>query len=325
MTVHSISVGIMIEGQEGLNWPRFFRLVDAVEELGFESLFRSDHLAALAGPAEAGRRETLALWPSLTALALRTRRIRFGPLVCSMTFRQPALLARAAAAVDVLSGGRLDLGLGAGWNRGEHRMYGIAFRPYAERLEMLDEGARVIRALWSGGPANFAGKYYRLEDAVSLPLPVQQPTPLIMGGSGQRTLKIVAEHASEWNSSYGSLEVFKEKSRELDDNCRAIGRDPASLRRSAMVPYVVGQGAKAIQARIDTQRATFSSLPGNIDDWRARGFPGGTPAELVSQLKEWAEAGCSRIMLQHNDLDDLASLTLLAAEVLPHLTPAGES
>jgi len=204
-------------------------------------------------------------------------------------------------------------------------MYGIPFRPYAERLEMLDEGARVIRALWSGGPANFAGKYYRLEDAVSLPLPVQQPTPLIMGGSGQRTLKIVAEHASEWNSSYGSLEVFKEKSRELDENCRAIGRDPASLRRSAMVPYVVGQGAKAIQARIDTQRATFSSLPGNIDDWRARGFPGGTPAELVSQLKEWAEAGCSRIMLQHNDLDDLASLTLLAAEVLPHLTPGGES
>jgi F420-dependent oxidoreductase-like protein len=319
MTIPPISIGIMIESQEGLNWPRFFRLADAVEELGFESLFRSDHLTALAGPAEAGRRETLPLWPSLTALALRTRRLRFGPLVCSMTFRQPALLARAAASVDVLSGGRLDLGLGAGWNRGEHRMFGIPFPPYAQRLEMLDEGARVIRALWRSGPADYTGKYYRLEDAVSLPLPVQQPTPLIMGGSGERTLKIVAEHASEWNSSYASLDVFKAKSRALDDNCRAIGRDPGSLRRSAMVPFVLGQGAKAIQARIDGQRATFPSLPADLEGWRAKGFPGGTPAELVAQLKEWAEAGCMRIMLQHNDLDDLASLTLLAAEVLPHL------
>jgi alkanesulfonate monooxygenase SsuD/methylene tetrahydromethanopterin reductase-like flavin-dependent oxidoreductase (luciferase family) len=227
--------------------------------------------------------------------------------------------------VDVLSGGRLDLGLGAGWNRGEHRMFGVPFRPYAERLEILDEGARVIRALWRGGPADFAGKYFRLEDAVALPLPVQQPMPLIMGGSGQRTLKIVAEHASEWNSSYNSLEVFKEKMRELDDDCRAIGRDPASLRRSAMVPFVIGQGAKAVQARIDAQRATFSSLPADIESWRAKEYPGGTPAELVAQLKEWAEAGCARIMLQHNDLDDLASLTLLAADVLPHLSAEAAS
>jgi alkanesulfonate monooxygenase SsuD/methylene tetrahydromethanopterin reductase-like flavin-dependent oxidoreductase (luciferase family) len=144
-----------------------------------------------------------------------------------------------------------------------------------------------------------------------------------MGGSGERTLKIVAEHANEWNSSYNSLEVFKEKMRELDANCRAIGRDPASLRRSAMVPFVVGQGAKAIQARIDAQRATFSSLPTDIETWRAKGFPGGTPAELVAQFQEWSEAGCMRIMLQHNDLDDLASLTLLAAEVLPHLAAEG--
>src|SRR5204863_4811413 len=142
------------------------------------------------------------------------------------------LLAREAASVDVLSGGRLDLGLGAGWNKGEHRMFGIPFPPYAQRLEMLDEAAQVIRALWSGQPANFAGKHYRLEDAVALPVPVQQPAPFIMGGSGERTLKIVAEHASEWNSSYNSLEVFKEKMRELDEDCRANGRDPASLRRS---------------------------------------------------------------------------------------------
>ena len=309
----------MIEGQEGLDWRRFFRLVDAAEELGFESLFRSDHLAPLDGPA-AGRRETLALWPSLTALALRARRLRFGPLVCSMTFRQPALLARAAASVDVLSGGRLELGLGAGWYRGEHRMLGIPFPPYAQRLEMLDEGAQVIRALWGGRPANFDGAHYSLHEAVSLPAPVQQPMPLILGGKGERTLRIVAQHATEWNCSYASLEIFKEKSAELDANCRAIGRDPAAIRRSAMLPFVVGAGAKAIQARIDSQRAVFPSLPADIETWRARGFPGGTPPELAAQLSEWAEAGCTRVMLQHNDLDDLASLTLLAAEVLPTLT-----
>ncbi len=310
-------LGIMIEGQEDLTWERLFRLAEAVEELGFESLFRSDHLTALDG---AARRASLALWPSLTALALRTRRLRFGPLVCSMTFRQPALVARAAAAVDVLSGGRLDLGLGAGWYRGEHRLFGVPFPPYATRLEMLDEGTQVIQALWTGQPVTFAGRHYSLAAAESYPLPLQRPLPVIMGGKGSQTLRLVARYAAEWNCSYVGLPVFREKSRALDEACRAIGRDPASLRRSLMLPFVIGRDAAAVQNRIAAHRAMFPNLPGDLAGWTAAGFLGGSPAQLVDQLQAWVAAGCTRFMLQHNDLDDLASLALLAGDVLPRLS-----
>lgn len=201
-----VEIGIMIEGQQDLTWDRFFRIVDAVEELGFGSLFRSDHLTALFGPHD---RASLALWPSLTALAIRTKRIRFGPMVCPITFRHPAMVAKMAAAVDVLSGGRLDLGLGAGWHDGEHRMFGINYPPYRRRLEMLVEGVQVIKALWSGEPTTFEGKHYQLDAAESHPGPAQENPTIIMGGKGEKTLKVVAQHATEWNCSYVGLDVFR--------------------------------------------------------------------------------------------------------------------
>ncbi|MEJ2750276.1 MAG: TIGR03560 family F420-dependent LLM class oxidoreductase [Anaerolineae bacterium] len=309
-------IGIMIEGQEDLTWERLFRLAEAVESLGFGFLFRSDHLTGLQGHPQ---RNALALWPSLTALALRTQRIRFGPMVCPMTFRHPVMLAKMAAAVDVLSGGRLDLGLGAGWNDHEHQMFGINYPRYGTRLEMLDEGTQVIKALWSGKPTTFEGKHYQLKDAESYPLPAQKNPTIIMGGKGKKTLQIVARHATEWNSSYSSLELFREKSAELDDNCRAIGRDPATLRRSLMVPFVLGKDDTAVQSRINAHRTMFPDLPPSLTDWRAAGFPGGSPQQLVDQLNEFAAAGIERFMLQHNDLDDLATLELLAAKVMPHV------
>ncbi len=309
-------IGIMIEGQEDLTWERFFRITQAVEDLGFESLFRSDHLTALDSfPA----RHTLELWSSLTALALRTRRIRFGPLVCSLTFCHPSLLAKKAASIDVLSGGRVELGIGAGWYRGEHKMFGLPFPPYPTRLEMLDEGARVIKALWSGQPATFAGRHYRLEAAETHPSPAQSPPPLILGGKNeQRTLRIVAEHATEWNCTYIGVEGFRRKSQVLDEHCAAIGRDPHTLRRSLMTPFAIGQDEAALQNRINAHRATFPSLPATFADWRAAGYIGGSPAQVVDQLNAFAEVGVARFMLQQNDLDDLASLELLASHVLPY-------
>ncbi len=309
-------IGIMLEGQEDLTWERFLRLALAVEDLGFESLFRSDHLTALdAFPA----RRTLELWSSLTALALRTRRIRFGPLVCSLTFCHPSLLAKKAASVDLLSGGRFELGLGAGWYRGEHKMFGLPFPPYPTRLEMLDEGARVIRALWSGQATTFAGKHYRLEAAETHPSPAQTPLPLILGGKNeQRTLRIVAEHATEWNCTYIGVEGFRHKSQVLDEHCAAIGRDPPTLRRSLMTPFVIGKDEAALQNRINAHRVTFSSLPATFADWRAAGYIGGSPAQVLDQLNAFAEIGVARFMLQQNDLDDLTSLELLASEALPH-------
>ena len=167
-----VEIGIMIEGQEDLTWNRLFRLAETVETLGFAFLFRSDHLTSLDG---FSKRESLALWPSLTALALRTRRIRFGPMVCSMTFRHPAMVAKMAASVSVLSSGRLDLGLGAGWYAGEHRMFGHEFPAYVRRLEMLDEGVTVIKALWSGKPTTFEGRHYR-QGETEFRYPARWPT-----------------------------------------------------------------------------------------------------------------------------------------------------
>lgn len=307
-------IGIMIEGQEDLTWERFFKIAEAVEKLGFASLFRSDHLTALYGNA---KRESLALWPSLTALALRTERIRFGPMVCSMTFRHPSMVAKMAASVDVLAGGRLDLGLGAGWYKGEHQMFGIRYPAYAERLELLEEGAEVIHGLWSGQPFSFKGKHYQIEGAQTHPQPAQTRPTIIMGGKGTKTLQVVARWATEWNCSYVGIDTFRQKSGELNENCLAIGRDPSTLRRSLMIPFVIGQDGPTIQQRIDAHRTMFPGLPKNIDDWLAAGFLGGSPQQLTDQLAAFAEAGIERFMLQHNDLDDLDSLELLAAEVLP--------
>ncbi len=309
-------IGIMIEGQEDLTWTRLFRLAQAAEDLGFESLFRSDHLTGLGGHAQ---RETLALWPSLTALALRTTRIRFGPMVCSMTFRHPALLSKAAAAVDVLSGGRLDLGVGAGWHEGEHRMYGINFPPLKTRLQMLDEGTQVVKALWQGQPVTFHGQHYRLEAAESYPLPSQSAPVIVIGGKGERVLQLVAQHASEWNCAYVNVEQFRQKSQYLDEQCRAIGRDPATLQRSLMLPFVIGRDAATIQNRIEASRAMFGHLPANLAEWQAAGLFGGSPQQVVDQINEFVAAGVQRFMLQHNDLDDLDSLELLAHEVMPHV------
>jgi len=305
----------MLESQEDLTWERLFRMADAVEALGFEALFCSDHLSSVKG---LSKRASLALWPALTALALRTERIRIGPLVCSMTFRHPAQLAKMAASVDVLSGGRLDLALGAGWYEGEHAMFGVALPPPRTRLEMLDEGVQVIKALWSGQPASFAGKHYRLEAAEMHPLPVQSSPTIIIGGMGEKTLQIIAKHATEWNCYYVSLDQFRQKSHWLDEQCAAIGRDPSTLRRSLMIPFVIGTDETMVQRHIDANRDMFANLPPTIADWHAAGFVGGSPQQLVDQLKAFEEAGIQRFMLEHNDLDDVDSLELFASHVLPH-------
>ena len=306
----------MLEGQEDLTWERLFRFADAAEQLGFDGLFRSDHLTSLDGhPAK----ESLALWPSLTALAQRTERIRFGPMVCSITFRHPAMLAKMAASVDVLSNGRLDLGIGAGWNPHEHEMFGIPYPRYLDRLDRLDEGATVIEALWSGRPRTTSGPHYPLNDAESHPSPSQKRPTLIMGGKGERTLQVVARHATEWNFSYNTLGFFVKKSAELDRACDDIGRDAKEVTRSMMLPFAIGRSPAEVQAHIQAHRATFDDLPVDPAGWRQAGFIVGTPDEIVDQIGRRREAGATRFMLQQNALDDLKSIELLASEVLPHV------
>jgi alkanesulfonate monooxygenase SsuD/methylene tetrahydromethanopterin reductase-like flavin-dependent oxidoreductase (luciferase family) len=309
-----VEVGIMVEGQEGMTWESFLGLARTVEELGFDSFFRSDHLTALGGEKD---RQSLALWSSLSVLALQTKRIRFGPMVCPITFRHPAIVAKMAASVSVLSNGRLDLGIGAGWYREEHEMFGIDFPRYGIRLKMLDEGARVIRLLFATEPANFNGEFYQLTDAMTYPKP--ENLAIIMGGKGKKTLEVVARNADEWNCSYVGEDVFKDKSRQLDINCESIGRDPLTLRRSLMIPFVIARNESELQECIHAHRLMFPNLPRDLSAWHRAGFIGGTPQQMIDQLKGFEQAGVTRFILQHNNLDDIDSLTLLAEEVLPFL------
>jgi alkanesulfonate monooxygenase SsuD/methylene tetrahydromethanopterin reductase-like flavin-dependent oxidoreductase (luciferase family) len=310
-------VGIMIEGQEGLTWERWLRLLHAAEDLGYESLCRSDHLTGLAGDS---RRSSLETWTSLTVLATRTMRIRFGPMVSPLTFYHPALLAKMAAALDTLSLGRLDLGIGAGWNEHEHAMFGIPMPPLKERLDRLERAAAHIRALGAGRPVTLNQPYYPLREAESYPLPSHGRLRLVVGGRGEkRTLRIVAEFADEWNVTRVDLAGFKRKREILAEHCAAFKRDPDTIARSLMVPMAIGQSPAEVAQRIAAARANFPSLPEDSEGWRAASFLAGSPEHITETLRAWEEAGLQRVLLQMLDMDDIAALELFARSVLPSL------
>jgi F420-dependent oxidoreductase-like protein len=306
----------MIEGQEGLTWERWFAIADRVESLGLDSLWRSDHFVSLMGHPE---RPALECWTSLTALAQRTRRIRFGPLVSPITFRHPALLARMAAAVDLLSNGRLVLGLGAGWNDAEHQAFGIALPPLKERFDRLEEGIAVIKALWSGGPVDLEGRYYPLRGASAYPRPLQRPgPPVLIGGDGEvRLLRIVARDADEWNSHAPGPEAYKIKRAKLEEHCRVVGRDPDEIHRSWMGGILIGRDAGEVAEKGRWMQSFLGALSGvppdaARDELRRRSWIVGTPDQVESQLEAWSAVGINRVMFQWYGLDDLDGLGLLA-------------
>jgi F420-dependent oxidoreductase-like protein len=301
-----MDIALMIEGQDGLTWPRWQRLARAAEDLGFAGLYRSDHYTN-AGPPD---RESLELWVSLTWLASHTSRIEFGPIVSPVSFRHPPMTARVAAAVDDLSGGRLQLGLGAGWQEREHTNFGMELLERGPRLNRFAEALEVITGLLrSDEPVSFSGEYYTLRDAILLPRP-QRPggPPIIIGGNGpQRTLPLVAQYADEWNAVFITPERFRELSARLDGLLAARGRAPESLRRSLMNGSAFGRD----EAEVQSQLAGRSR-----DDLAARGVLIGTPGEVVEQIGRFAEAGVQRLMVQWTALDDLDRLEAFSARVL---------
>jgi F420-dependent oxidoreductase-like protein len=312
-----MDVGIMIEGQEGLTWERWWRIAAAAEDLGYESLCRSDHLTGLSGQ---GKRPSLETWASLTALATRTKRIRFGPMVSPLTFYHPAILAKRAAAIDGLSGGRFDLGIGAGWNELEHTMFGVPFPPLKERMDRLECGARAIRALDADKPVTVEQPYYPLKNAQSYPRPVSGHTRLVIGGRGeQRTLAIVARYADEWNVTRVDVGAYPAKRAVLASHCAAVDRDPQAIRRSLMIPLAIGRDTAEIARRIANARAVFPALPDGEAAWRAAGFLAGPPAQVIADLDKWKAAGMQRVLLQMLDQEDIGALELFAKDVLPRL------
>ncbi len=310
-------VGVMVEGQEGLTWERWLRLAEAAEDMGYDSLCRSDHLTGLWGES---KRPSLETWTSLTVLAMRTRRIRFGPLVSPVTFYQPALLAKMAVALDTLSGGRMDLGLGGGWNEHEHAMFGIPLPPMKERLDRLEAAARYIRALGVGEPVTLEQPFYPLHKAENYPLPTHGRLRLVIGGRGEkRTLRIAAEFADEWNVTRVDPPTFRQKREVLAKHCVAVRRDPETIARSLMIPLAIGRDRADVDQRIAAARAIFPQMPADEAAWRGASFLVGTPDEVVASLREWDAAGVQRVMLQMLDQEDLAALELFARHVLPHV------
>ena len=316
-----MKLGVMLEGQEGLTWDLWRRIMARVEELGFESLWRSDHFMSLVD----SNRDVLETWVALTLIAAETTRLRFGSLVCPMTFRHPALLARMAAAVDTLSGGRLVLGVGAGWNAQEHRAFGIPFPPLKERMHMLAEGIEVIVRLLGDGPAHFAGRYYQLDGANPHPKPTQQPRiPLLIGTtSAGRMLRIVARYADEWDvPGITSPDAYRARRERLTAYCRAINRDPGEIRRCVSTAYLIGRDAPELRRRGEVMQQLIPGLAAHDPDavpdvLQAEGWLVGTPDQIIAQLQALAQEGVQRVMFQHNDQTDFAAIELLARDVLP--------
>ncbi len=225
-----MKIGLDIQGQDGLDWPRWRKILARVDRLGFSSLFRSDHY--FVGP----QKDSLELFLSLVLAATETTSVRFGPLVTPVTFRRPADVARMAAQIDRLSGGRFVLGIGIGWNKREHNAYGIPLPPIPERFERLEEAIAIYRLVWGELPATFDGRYYSLKDVDCRPKPIAGRVPIIIGGTGeQRTLKIVAQYADEWCSECLSVEDYARKVGVLERHCESVSRDPASIRRSMVI------------------------------------------------------------------------------------------
>jgi F420-dependent oxidoreductase-like protein len=319
-----IAISLMIEGQDGLTWPRWQRLVAEVEDLGFAGLFRSDHFTNSQPP----DRDSLELIVSLAYLADHSQRVHFGPLVAPLSFRHPTLLARQAAALDDLSGGRMILGLGAGWQEREHRLFGHDLGDVPTRMARLTEGLEVItRLLGSDEPTSFAGRFYQLNDAQLLPRP-QRPSgpPILIGGNGRKyTLPLVARFAQIWNGLALSPAAFRERSDALDELLRAAGRSPGDVRRTLMASLVYGRDASELEREVSELRkrnAAWADLP--LDALLAllrdeRNVIAGPPDMIVEQIGGYAAAGVEELMLQWFALDDIDGLRGFAKQVLARL------
>ena len=307
--VRVLDVALMLEGQQGLNWPRWMRIARAAEDFGYAGLYRSDHFTNPDGP----HFDSLELWTSFTWLAGNTKRIEFGPLVSPVSFRNPVVTAWTAAGIDDLSGGRLQLGLGAGWQEREHRSYGFDLLDTDARFDRFIEGLDVISTLLkSDDESRFDGTYYHLEDALLLPRPARPGgPPIVIGGNGpKRTLPLAAKYGDEWNAVYLLPADFARRCEMLDAMLAREGRQPRDLRRTMMVRVLAA----------DTDAAAEAKFAGDVEAARARGVIVGSTARVVDELGALSDAGVQRVMAQWLDMDDLDGIEFMAANVLPQLT-----
>jgi F420-dependent oxidoreductase-like protein len=309
---------LMLEGQEGVTWEEWVAAATAAERLGFEALFTSDHYFSVMRQRDRGSSDA---WTNLGGLAALTSTIRLGTLVSPVTFREPAVLAKAAVTVDRISGGRVEIGMGAGWWEQEHRTHGFPFPPVPERFERLEEQLEIVHGLLTMEEFSFDGAHYRLEDAPFAPKGVQLPhPPIIVGGNGgPRLARLVSRWADEFNTvGVGPAEAGG-RIRAVRDRLDADGRDQATLTTSVMTWCYVGATEADAMARIERARDR-AMRAGRFEDELAElraTCVVGSPEQAAEQLSAYAAAGVERIMLNHELFDDLEMLEILATQVFP--------
>jgi F420-dependent oxidoreductase-like protein len=303
---------IFTEPQFGATYDQQLRLARTSEDAGFDAYFRSDHLLSFMGDGEPGPTDT---WTTLAGLARDTSRIRLGTLVTSATFRHPGMLALSVTQVDAMSGGRVELGLGAGWFVGEHEAFGIPFPPMRERFERLEEQLAILTGLWTTPPGttfDFPGKHYQLSGNPALPRPTQQPhPPVIVGGLGAKTTpRLAARFASEFNVPFAPLDDVPAINARVDEACTAAGRDPATLLRSVALTVCVGRDDAEVARRAEAIGQPLAQLRNQL---------AGTVSEVVDRLGAIADLGLTRVYLQTLDIDDLEQVELIASDVMPQV------
>ncbi|MEU7724868.1 LLM class F420-dependent oxidoreductase [Streptomyces sp. NPDC040724] len=302
---------IFTEPQQGASYDTLLRVAKATEELGFDAFFRSDHYLkmgsadGLPGPTDA--------WITLAGLARETKRIRLGTLMTAGTFRLPGVLAIQVAQVDQMSGGRVELGLGAGWFEQEHKAYGIPFP--ADRMSRLEEQLAIVTGMWAtetGATFDFAGRHYRVENSPALPKPAQARVPVLVGGHGaKRTPRLAARYASEFNVPFASVADSERQFGRVREAAEEAGRKPDDLIYSNALVVCVGKDDAEVARRA-------AAIGRDVDELKANGLAG-SPAEVVEKIGAYEAAGSSRVYLQLLDLDDLDHLELISAQVLSRL------
>ena len=295
----------------GATYETLRRVATTAEQLGFDAFFRSDHYLTMGGDGLPGPSDA---WVTLAGLARDTSRIRLGTLLTCGTFRLPGPLAISVAGIDAMSGGRVELGLGAGWYEEEHTAYGIPFPPLGERFERLEEQLAIVTGLWSTPPGeqfSFDGRHYQLADSPALPKPVQQPgPPIIVGGAGpKRTPRLAARFAAEFNVPFHSVDDTARQYAAVRTACETAGRDPSTLTQSAAQVVCCGRTEMEVE-----QRA--GAIGRHVDELRQNGLCG-TPDEVGAHLARFAAVGTECMYLQVLDLGDLEHLELLAEAVVP--------
>ena len=281
------------------------------ERLGYDGLWVYDHFHTVP---RAEVEATFECWSLMAALAVETQRIRLGQMVTCNSYRPPSLLAKMSATIDVISGGRLEFGIGGGWHEREYRAYGYPFPPVGERLRQLEEAVRVITAMWTQERATFQGRYYAIEGAINEPKPVQRPHPPIwIGGGGEKvTLRIVARHGDASNFG-GPVEMVRHKCEVLRQHCREVGRDYDAIVKSVSFEPVILRRTES-EARAVAERVRAASLDDEWDDMALVG----TPAQCIERIQAYERIGISYFILYiHGVADDLEPLRLFAEQVLP--------